>query len=91
MQNIENTGLNERFLHRFRDRDEYFEIRQYWTPPNYIQYSPLYRNIFYEPLPGAFHDLDRALFWLCKEAAKDIAETLYWFYSVKIWDDVLAQ
>ena len=62
MPNIENTRLNERFLNRFRDRDEYFKIRQYWTPPNYIQYSEFYRNIFYEPLLGAFHDLDRALF-----------------------------
>ena len=91
MCNIDTTGLNERFLFQLRNGDEYFEVRQYWTPRKYIQYTEFYRNIFYEPLPKAFHDLYRALFWLCKEAAKDIDHTLRTFHSAKIWNDVLAQ
>ena len=91
MRYIESTGLNERFLSQLYNGETYEVVRQYWTQPKYIQYTDFYRNIFYKFLPQAFHDLDRALFWLCKEAAKDIEHTLRTFHSAKMWIDVLAQ
>ena len=91
MRYIESTGLNERFLSQLYIGETYEVVRQYFTQPKYIQYIDFYRNIFYEPLPQAFHDLDRALFWQCKEAANDIEHTLCTFHSAKMWIDVLAQ
>ena len=45
----------------------------------------------YEPLPGAFHDMDCAMFWICKEAAVDLDYSVRTLNSVKIWLKVLAQ
>ena len=78
-------------MRRLPDGEEYFAIRQYWTLPKYIQQTEFYRLIVYEPLPRAFHDMDRAMFWICKEASKDLEYNLRILHSVKIWLKVNAQ
>ena len=40
---------------------------------------------------GAFHDMDRAMFWICKEASVDFDSNFRSLHSVKIWLKVIAQ
>ena len=88
---VEHTGLNERFERKFPNGEFYWEVRQFWTEPKYIQHTIYYRNITYKPLPEAFHDLDLAMYWFCKEAAKDIEYNLQSLHSAKILINVSAQ
>ena len=87
----EDTGLNERVAGRISNGETYWAVRQYWSLPKYIQHTQLYRNIMFEPLSGALHDMDRAMYWICKEAAVDLDATVRSLHSVKIWLKVNAQ
>ena len=87
----DDTGLNERFLQMLPDGEGYFAVRQYWSLHKYIQQTEFYRLIADEPLLQAFHDMDRAMFWICKEASKDLEYNRRILHSVKIWLKVNTQ
>ena len=86
----EDTGINERFLQKLPNGEEYFIIRQYWTLSKYIQQKQFYRLVVYEFLSNAFHDMDRAMFWIFKEASKDLEYNIRSLHSVKLWLKVKA-
>ena len=79
------TGLNERIALRLPNGEEYSVVWQYWTLPKFTHHSNYFRNILNEPLPDAIHDMDCAMYWLCKEAAAELDSSLRIFHSAKIW------
>ena len=46
---------------------------------------PILRQLSYKPLDSVLHDLDRAMHWLCIEAAQDIDYNLDEMLSAKLW------
>ena len=87
----ETTGLNDRITVRFSNGEETSVVIQYWTLPKFIYHSDYFRDILYEPFPDAIHDMDCAMYWLCKEAAAELDSSLRIFHSAKIWVKVRAR
>ena len=54
----ENTGLHIRIPHSLPNGGGYVDrVREYWDDPKYVIILPVLRQISYEPLEDALHDL----------------------------------